>query len=110
MKFGKTPLMFTQVIIRKQKYENRDGHTTDILMFTKVFVQKRKHGIDMWQAYNSVKNRHILFISRPKPTLHNINVQTKFTENPLTITHYHPETKLQMWQPDNCQKLMKFAH
>ena len=31
-KFGENPSIFTQVIIRKQKYGQTDGHTTDRLM------------------------------------------------------------------------------
>ena len=37
-------------------------------------------------ADNSVKNWQNLRISNPKPDLHNINVHTKFGENPLMFT------------------------
>ena len=37
----------------------------------------------MSRADNSVKNWRNLPISNPKPDLHNINVHTKFGENPL---------------------------
>ena len=35
-------------------------------------------------------------ICNPKPDLHNVNAHTKFGENPLTFTHYHPEMKIKM--------------
>ena len=60
-KFGVNPLLFTQVIVRKQKY---------------VHVL----------TGNSVKNWRNLPISNPKPDLHNINTYTKFGENPLMFT------------------------
>ena len=45
------------------------------------------------RADNSVKIWHNLPISNPKPDIHNINAHTKFGENPLMYTRYHPETK-----------------
>ena len=44
-------------------------------------------------ADNSVKIWRNLPISNPKPDLHNINAHTKFGENPLMFTHYHPGTE-----------------
>ena len=41
---------------------------------------------DVSWAVNSIKNWRKLAISNPKPELHNINVHTKFGENPLTFT------------------------
>ena len=40
----------------------------------------------MSQADNSVKIQRKLPVSNPKSDLHNINVHTKFRENPLTFT------------------------
>ena len=45
------------------------------------------------RADNSVKIRRNLPTSNPKPDLHIINAHTKFGENPLVFTRYHPETK-----------------
>ena len=45
------------------------------------------------RAENSVKIWRNLPISNPKPDLHDINAHTKFGENPLMFTRYHPETK-----------------
>ena len=45
------------------------------------------------RADNSIKIWRNLPISNPKPDLHNINAHTKFGENPLMFTRYHPETK-----------------
>ena len=42
---------------------------------------------------NYVKILQNLPISNPKPDIHNINAHTKFSENPLMFTNYHPETK-----------------
>ena len=44
-------------------------------------------------ADNSVKIGRNLPISNPKPDLHNINAHTKFDENPLLFSRYHPEKK-----------------
>ena len=49
--------------------------------------------LDVLLADNSVKNWWNLPISMPKPDLHNINAQTKFCGNPLTLD-CHPETKI----------------
>ena len=46
------------------------------------------------QADNSVKNRRNLPISNPKPDLLNVNAYSKFDENPLLFTRYHPETNI----------------
>ena len=40
----------------------------------------------MSQADNSVKIWRNLPISNPKPDIHNINIHTKFGENPLMFT------------------------
>ena len=45
------------------------------------------------RADYSVKKWRNLPISIPKPDLYNINARTKFGENPLMFTCYHPETK-----------------
>ena len=60
-KFGKNPLLFTQVIVRKQKIWACRGQI-------------------------NIKNWRNLPISNPKPDLHNINAHTKFGENPLMFT------------------------
>ena len=51
-----------------------------------------KENLGVW-ADNSVKIWRNLPISNPKPDIHNINAHTKFGENPLLFTRYHPETK-----------------
>ena len=38
------------------------------------------------RADNSIKNLRNLPISNPKPDLHNINANTKFSENPFMFT------------------------
>ena len=67
----KIPLLFTQVIVWKQKY---------------------------WHvlADNSVKIWQNLPISNPKPDLHSINSHTKFGENPLMFT----QVIIQKWKMD----------
>ena len=45
----------------------------------------RNENMDMLWADNSVKN-FLFSISNPKPDLYNINVYTKFGENPLIFT------------------------
>ena len=45
------------------------------------------------RADNFVKILRNLPIKNPKPDLHNINAHTKFDENPLMFSSYHPETK-----------------
>ena len=59
IKFGENPLIFTQVVIWKWKYQPVVGSSVKI-----------------WQN---------LPISNLKPDLHNINALTKFGENPLTL-------------------------
>ena len=46
------------------------------------------------RADNSVKIWRNLPISNSNPDFHNINAHTKFGENPLPFTRYHPETKI----------------
>ena len=43
----------------------------------------------------TIKNWWNLPISNSKADLHNINAHTKFGENPLKFTCFHPETKIQ---------------
>ena len=58
--------------------------------------------MDVWWAYNSVKNWCNLPIRNPKPDLHNINGQ-EFGEYPMTFTQviiyssYQPEMKIQTY-------------
>ena len=47
----------------------------------------------MSQSDNSVNIWWNLPISNHKPDLHNINAHTKFGENPLMFTGYHPKKK-----------------
>ena len=68
-KFGKNPLIFSQVIVQK---ENTDTSRAD----------------------SSVKNWQNLPISNPKPDPHIINAHTKFGKNPLIFTRYHLETDI----------------
>ena len=49
--------------------------------------------ISVSRADNSIKSWRNLHISNPKPDLHNINARTKFGENPLMFSRYHPEMK-----------------
>ena len=46
------------------------------------------------RADNSVKILRNLPISNPKPDLLNVNAYSKFDENSLLFTRYHPETKI----------------
>ena len=50
--------------------------------------------MDKSQADNSVKNPQNVPINNPKPDPHSINVHTKFGENLLIFTRYHPEMKI----------------
>ena len=52
--------------------------------------------MDVLRADNSIKNGRNLLISNLKADVHNINARTKFGENPLIFTGYHPEMKIRM--------------
>ena len=56
-------------------------------------LSSRNENMGVSGADNSVKIWQNLPISNPTPDLHNIKAHTKFGENPLMFTRYHPETK-----------------
>ena len=62
------------------------------LIFTQVIVGKQKIS-DVLGADNTIKNWRNLPIGNPKPDLHNINAHIKFGENPLTFTRYCPDQR-----------------
>ena len=68
-------------------------------------LSSRNENTDVSRADNSVEYWRRLPISNPKPDLHNINVHTKFSENP----NYYPEIKILTYRGQITQKLTKFA-
>ena len=133
-KFCENQLIFTQIIIRKKKIWVCCGQITllridkicplaipnhistismHILSLVKIhwYLLKLSPGnenMDVLQADNSVKNWWMP-TSNLKIDLNNINAYTKFGENPLIFTHYHPVAgyNIQWWHSQTLPKLIK---
>ena len=98
-KYGENPLMFTRYhpeTKNGRKDVRRKNRHTDVQRET---ILPRHYIVAGFKKGNfQIKNSDIFHISaqpisNPKRDLHNINAHTKYGENPLMFTRYHPETK-----------------